>query len=90
MVKLSVIVIAIACAAVTPANAGAGQASQSYEFAYTAIYCECVNGCPASCLSPNASRVVTPFSETAGPADSSAAGSPDGAKVAYVSGGVIA
>src|SRR5687768_1358593 len=84
--KLSVIVIAVACAAVIPAEARA-QASQSYAFGYTAIYCECTGGCPASCLSPNASRIVTPLSETAGPADSLSAWSPDGAKVAYQSGG---
>jgi hypothetical protein len=64
MRKLCVIAIAITCAAVTPGNAGVGQASQSCEFAYTRST-ECANRCPASCLPPNASRVVTPSSEPA-------------------------
>ena len=81
------IVIAVACAAATPAEARAGQASQSYALGFTAIYCDCSNGaCPAFCLSPNASRVITPLSATAGPNDSSATWSPDGGKVAYLSG----
>ena len=87
MQKLGLVVVAVTCASVTPADPQVGQAGQSYAFGYTAIYCDCTNGCPGSCLSPNASRVVTPLSETAGPADSSSAWSPDGAKVAYLSGG---
>ena len=82
MQKLSLIV-AIACAAVTSADARLGQASQAYHLGHTEIYCECTNGCPGMCLSPNASRLVTPLFETAGPSDSSAAWSPDGTKVAY-------
>jgi dipeptidyl aminopeptidase/acylaminoacyl peptidase len=89
MQKLSVLVIAIACAAMTSADARVGQASQSYGLGYTEIYCDCSGGCPAFCLSPNASRVMTPLSATAGPVDSSAAWSPDGAKVAYLSAGDI-
>ena len=89
MQKFTLIVVALAWAAVTSADARLGQASASYALGYTEIYCDCSGGCPAFCTSPNASRVVTPLSATAGPSDSSATWSPDGAKVAYLSGGDI-
>lgn len=79
------IVLTLTCAAAAPAHAQVEPA-----LAYSALYCDCQNGCNGFCVSPNASRVVTPFTETEGPSDAGQTWSPDGTRVAYVrAGGIV-